>query len=182
MRECVRKDRARIQIGRISNFGLLEMTRQRLREGSIQWETNLSLESFSQKIVKKIEMLAFNNKIKIIKAYVPDKVKLYIESNLSKELSYFQKKFAYKIEFLEKAQFIIPEYKIELLNKSKKIINKIENINQIENFNSDIEKYPKTQKIEKKSVKNLSKKIKNKEEIKKEKKLRTLWIRKKKIS
>ena len=33
MRECVRKDRARIQIGRISNFGLLEMTRQRLREG-----------------------------------------------------------------------------------------------------------------------------------------------------
>ena len=37
MRECVRKDRARIQIGRISNFGLLEMTRQRLREGSIRW-------------------------------------------------------------------------------------------------------------------------------------------------
>ena len=30
MRESIRKDRARIQIGRISNFGLLEMTRQRL--------------------------------------------------------------------------------------------------------------------------------------------------------
>ena len=85
------KDRARIQIGRISNFGLLEMTRQRLREGSIKWETNLSLESFSQKIVKKIELLAFNNKIKIIKAFVPDKVKLYINSSLSKELNYFQK-------------------------------------------------------------------------------------------
>ena len=36
-------------------------------------------------------MLAFNNKIKIIRAYVPDKVKLYINANLSKELSYFQK-------------------------------------------------------------------------------------------
>ena len=36
-------------------------------------------------------MLAFNNKIKIIKAFVPDKVKLYIDSNLSKELNYFQK-------------------------------------------------------------------------------------------
>ena len=36
MRESVRKDRARIQIGKISNFGLLEMTRQRLREGSIK--------------------------------------------------------------------------------------------------------------------------------------------------
>ena len=182
MRECVRKDRARIQIGRISNFGLLEMTRQRLREGSIQWETNLSLESFSQKIVKKIEMLAFNNKIKIIKAYVPDKVKLYIESNLSKELSYFQKKFAYKIEFLEKAQFIIPEYKIELLNKSKKIINKIENISQVKYLNSEKESYQKIQRSDKKNQKILIKKTKNKEEIKKEKKPRTLWIRKKKAS
>ena len=37
-------------------------------------------------------MLAFNNKIKIIKAYVPEKVKLYIVyTNLSKEINYFQK-------------------------------------------------------------------------------------------
>ena len=182
MRECVRKDRARIQIGRISNFGLLEMTRQRLREGSIQWETNLSLESFSQKIVKKIEMLAFNNKIKIIKAYVPDKVKLYIESNLSKELNYFQKKYAYKIEFLEKAQFIIPEYKIELLNKSKKIINKIEHVSHIKYLNLEIEKFSKTQIINKKNQKSLAKKTKVREELKKEKKPRTLWVRKKKAS
>ena len=56
MRECVRKDRARIQIGRISNFGLLEMTRQRLREGSITWETNLSLESFSKRLLKKLRL------------------------------------------------------------------------------------------------------------------------------
>ena len=52
MRECVRKDRARIQIGRISNFGLLEMTRQRLREGSIRWETNLSLSLFTKNCKK----------------------------------------------------------------------------------------------------------------------------------
>ena len=182
MRECVRKDRARIQIGKISNFGLLEMTRQRLREGSIKWETNLSLESFSQKIVKKIEMLAFNNKIKIIKAYVPDKVKLYIESNLSKELIYFQKKYAYKIEFLEKEQFIIPEYKIELLNKSKKIINKIEHVNHINYLDSEIEKFPKTQINDKKNLKTVTKKIKGREEPKKEKKPRTLWIRRKKAS
>ena len=64
MRESIRKDRARIQVGRISNFGLLEMTRQRLREGFVKWETNLSMESFALKIIKKIEMLAFTNKIK----------------------------------------------------------------------------------------------------------------------
>ena len=53
MRESIRKDRARIQVGKISNFGLLEMTRQRLREGYIKWETNLSIDSFALKIVKK---------------------------------------------------------------------------------------------------------------------------------
>ena len=92
MRESIRKDRARIQIGRISNFGLLEMTRQRLREGSIKWETQLSLGSFSQKIIKKIQHLAFTEKVKIIRAFIPEKVKNFIEVNLDEEIKYFQKK------------------------------------------------------------------------------------------
>ena len=36
LKERCRNDRARIQIGRISNFGLLEMSRQRLRESNIK--------------------------------------------------------------------------------------------------------------------------------------------------
>ena len=91
MRESIRKDRARIQIGKISNFGLLEMTRQRLREGSIKWETQLSLGSFAQKICKKIQYLAFTEKVKILKTYVPEKVKLFIENNLIEELKLFEK-------------------------------------------------------------------------------------------
>ena len=75
MRESIRKDRARIQIGRISNFGLLEMTRQRLREASIKWETQLSLGSFSQKIIKKTQHLAFTDKVKIIKSLYQKKQK-----------------------------------------------------------------------------------------------------------
>ena len=183
MRECVRRDRARIQIGKISNFGLLEMTRQRLREGSIKWETNLSLESFSQKIVKKIEMLAFNNKIKIIKAYLPEKVSVYINTYLSKEINYFQKKYSYKIEFIANPHLIIPEYKIELLNKSKKIINKIENINQIidSNFKKVVGKL-KIDKVEKKNEKVTLKNFKGKINNKKISKPRTLWTRRKKAS
>ena len=84
MRESIRKDRARIQIGKISNFGLLEMTRQRLREGSIKWETQLTLTSFSQKILKKIQHLAFSDKVKIIKANVPRKVKIFLKITLLK--------------------------------------------------------------------------------------------------
>ena len=179
MRESIRKDRARIQVGRISNFGLLEMTRQRLREGSINWETNLSLESFSQKIIKKIELLAFTNKVKIIKAYVPEKVKLYIENKVSKEIQYFEKKYSFKIFFYADAKFIIPEYKIELLNKSKKIINNVENIDRINELDENI-------KVKQKNIENKDnasivelKKIK-KPKTRKNKKLRTLWVRRKK--
>ena len=160
MRESIRKDRARIQIGRISNFGLLEMTRQRLREGSIKWETQLSLSSFSQKILKKIQYLAFNDKVKIINSYVPEKVKIFIEKNLLDELKYFQKKYSFEVKILSNDKFIIPEYKIDLLNKSKKLINTSENINTI------IE----TNKINKKSIK--EKKLISKNDIKDEDKIK----------
>ena len=122
MSESIRKDRARIQIGKISNFGLLEMTRQRLREGSIKWQTQLSLESFSQKILKKIQHLAFTDKVKIIKTYIPKKVKIFIENNLYEELNYFQKNYSMKIELYPDEKLIIPEYKIDLFNRSKKLL------------------------------------------------------------
>ena len=155
------------------------MTRQRLREGSIKWETQLSLASFSQKILKKIQHLAFNDKVKIVNSYVPEKVKIYIEKNLLEELKYFQKKYSYEIKILSNNNFIIPEYKISLFNKSKKLINTFENINPI------IE----TIKIrgdfkEKKKVK-VKENLKGKDKIKKaktKKKIRTLWFRRKKKS
>ncbi len=186
MRESVRKDRARIQLGRISNFGLLEMTRQRLREGSIKWETNLSLESFALKIIKKIEMLAFTNKIKHISAYLPEKIKLYIDTFLEKEINYFQKKFNYKIEFFADPELIVPEYKINLFNKNKKIVSKIENVNKFQKFEKSIGDKSK-RKIEKDNTKELKlgkqkKSTKTKKVITKKKNSapRTLWVRNRK--
>ena len=49
LKEKCRSDRARIQIGRISNFGLLEMSRQRLRESAVKWKIKLADESFATK-------------------------------------------------------------------------------------------------------------------------------------
>ena len=66
LKEKLNDDRARIQFGRISNFGLLEMTRQRLRESSVRWNMILSLDSFALKVIKKAEEAAFSNKVKII--------------------------------------------------------------------------------------------------------------------
>ncbi len=171
MRESIRKDRARIQIGKISNFGLLEMTRQRLREGSIKWETQLSIGSFSQKMLKKIQLLAFNEKVKLIRSYLPEKIKFFIDKNLSEEVKYFQKKYSIKIELLAEGSLIIPEYKIELLNKSKKKINIIEHVNNVIELNKAQKKV--SEKKETKKLKSEPKSLKNK------KKLKTLWIRRK---
>ena len=147
------------------------MTR-RITEGSIRWETQLSLGSFSQKILKKIQHLAFTNKVKSIKCFVPEKVKLFIEGNLSEELNYFQKKYSLKIDLLSDEKLIIPEYKIELLNRSKKILNSIENINHVINY-----KQNKNTKKEKKEIKKIKKETKK---FKSKKRIKTLWVRRKK--
>ena len=133
LREKLKDDRARIQFGRISNFGLLEMTRQRLRESSVRWNMTLSLDSFALKIIKKGEELAFSNKVKIININVPLKVKTYIEENLIKEINHFRTKHKLEFNIISDNILLIPEYKINLLNKNKKIIKKIENIETIEN-------------------------------------------------
>ena len=67
-------------------------------------------------------MLAFTDKVKILKCYIPQKVKNFIEISFVEELKYYQKKYPVKIEILSDNNLIIPEYKIELLNKSKKVL------------------------------------------------------------
>ena len=107
------------------------MTRQRLRESSVKWNMTF-FESFALKIVKKSEELAFSNKAKIVNISIPEKVKNYIEKNLSKEINHFKKKYKFDLNLISDNNLIIPEYKIDLLNKNKKIIKKVENIEKIE--------------------------------------------------
>ena len=132
LREKLKLDRARIQFGKISNFGLLEMTRQRLRESSIKWNMTLSIDSFAQKIIKKSEELAFSNKAKIINISVPLKVKNYIEEHLDKEVKHLNTKHKLVFNIIAENALIIPEYRIDLLNKNKKNIKKVENIEKIQ--------------------------------------------------
>jgi len=132
LREKLKDDRARIQFGRISNFGLLEMTRQRLRESYVKWNMVLSLDSFASKIIKKAEEAAFSNKAKIVNISIPHKVKTFIEENSMKEIDHFKKKYKLDFNIFSDNNLILPEYRIDLLNKNKKIIKKIESIQKIE--------------------------------------------------
>ena len=127
LKERCRKDRARVQIGRISSFGLLEMSRQRLRESSVQWNISLTNQSFAQKIMKLIEVKAINAKAKIVSASIPEKIKNFILDNFQKDLKYLEKKYKIKINLLGDKFLLVPEYDISFENKSKKVLEKIEN-------------------------------------------------------
>ena len=134
LKEKCRNDRARIQIGRISSFGLLEMSRQRLRESSVKWQISLTNETFALKIIKKLEVQAIEYKAKIIELNVCEQIYKFINENLLENLQFIEKKNKFKVNLASSSNMIISDYKIEFKNKTKKIIKIIENIAKLENF------------------------------------------------
>ena len=126
LKEKCRSDRARIQIGRISNFGLLEMSRQRLRESAVKWKVNLTDESFAQKLLKIVELKAVLNKGKFVDLRVCEKISDFLKENFIEDLTYYEKKNKIKIDIITDNKLIIPEYIIDIKNKSKKTLELIE--------------------------------------------------------
>ena len=165
LKEKCRNDRARIQIGRISNFGLLEMSRQRLRESNIKWSIKLTNETFAQKIIKLIEIKSLENGSKIIDLKINYKISDFIENQFIEDLKYFEKKNKIKINIVHSEELNLTEYLIEFKSKSGKILDKIEKIESLqkvvitkENSNSNVQKPFKKRKFKKRKF--VKKKIK----------------------
>ena len=140
LKEKCRADRARIQIGRISNFGLLEMSRQRLRESSVKWKIELKDESFAQKLLKMIEFKSILNKGKFVELKVCKKISDFLKENFVDHLTYFEKKNKIKIDIITDNTLIVPEYIIDIKNKSKKtldLISHVETLQNLENQSKD---------------------------------------------
>ena len=165
LKEKCRNDRARIQIGRISNFGLLEMSRQRLRESNIKWSIKLTNETFAQKIIKLIEIKSLENGSKIVDLKINNKISDFIENQFIEDIKYFEKKNKIKINITHSEELNLTEYLIEFKSKSGKILDKIEKIESLqkviitkENSNSNIQKPFKKRKFKKRKF--VKKKIK----------------------
>ena len=123
LRESLKNDKARIQFGRISNFGLLEMTRQRLRESSIKWEIQLSVDSFALKVLKLLEERAFSDsKIRIINVSLSKKIIDILNNNYSTELKFFKDKYKLKINLVQNSEFLSQEFLFSFFDSKKKLI------------------------------------------------------------
>jgi len=134
LKEKCRNDRARIQIGKITNFGLLEMSRQRLRESAIKWKITLTDESFAQKILKTVKLKAITSKAKFIELRVCQKISDFLKENFVEDLTYFEKKNKMTIDIVTDNSLIIPEHVINIQNKSRKTIEVVEHFVKLKNL------------------------------------------------
>src|SRR5690606_7427142 len=89
LKDCLKDDRARIQVGRISHFGLMEMSRQRIRFGVVESSTHKcpicdgtglvrSTESLALMIMRHIEDHVLRRQGQSVNVRVPVEVALYI--------------------------------------------------------------------------------------------------------
>ena len=94
-------DRARIQIGRISHFGLLELSRQRLRPSVSENYFSTcdtcggtgvvrSVESSALRVLRKIEDTNIRNEL--LNVFVPSKIGMYILNHKRKSISEIEEK------------------------------------------------------------------------------------------
>ncbi len=108
VKDAMRTDRARIQIGRISAFGLLEMSRQRLRPSLLEHSTELcphcagigrirSIESASLHALRAIEEEGVRRRATEILVNVPPKVALYLLNQKRHTLSEIEKRYGFMV-------------------------------------------------------------------------------------
>ncbi len=158
MKEKCRKDRARIQIGRITNFGLMEMSRQRLRESNVKWIMSLTNESQALKVLKLAEIKSLDNKAKEILIFLNKKVTEFISKNYEEDIIFFQNKNKIKINLKEDLDFGVNDYKIEFKTKNNKLIETIQSEQIIKSETNIIKFEKKKEKFKKPFVKNTKKK------------------------
>ena len=124
MKEAMKNDRARIQLGRISAFGLLELSRQRLRPSLL--ETNFercphcsgtgvvrSVESASLHVLRAIEEEGIRKRSAEITIYVPTSIALYILNQKRGELAKIEERHSFHVMVQADDGLIAPDHRLE---------------------------------------------------------------------
>ncbi len=124
LKEAMKNDRARIQLGRISAFGLLELSRQRLRPSLLEtsFETcpycegvgvRRTTESTALAILRRIEEEGLGHRSSAITLYVPTTVGLYLLNQKRKTLALLEARYGLSITIANDDSLIPPDHRIE---------------------------------------------------------------------
>lgn len=121
MKEAVKGDRARIQLGRISMFGLLELSRQRLRPNLLEVSTGpcphcegtgliRTTDSSALHVLRAVEEEALRGRAKALQVTVPKSVALYILNQKRASLRELEERYKLSIEVAVDEALIAPDY------------------------------------------------------------------------
>ena len=165
LKEAMSSDRARIQIGRISHFGLLELSRQRLRPSVSENYFSTcgscggmgvirSVESSALKVLRKIEDTKIKNESLDIS--VPSKIGMYILNEKRKSIAEIEEKLNINLSFQFDDQNSENDCKIE----RKGSLQMLENPNSTEH-SKELKEEPEQQKKPKKDKRSTWKKSNN---------------------
>jgi len=123
LREALEMDRARVQVGRISRFGLLEMSRQRLRPSLGETSgvvcprcsghgTIRDTESLALSIMRLIQEEAFKERTSEVRAIVPISVGTYLTNEKRKQLMRIEKEQGVKVLIVPNQYIETPKYEV----------------------------------------------------------------------
>ncbi|MFN8981930.1 MAG: ribonuclease E/G, partial [Alphaproteobacteria bacterium] len=130
LKESLRHDRARIQVGRISHFGLLEMSRQRLRP-SIAEQTFITcphcmgrgtirgVESSALQVLRAIEEEGAKRRSAEINVHVATDVALWLLNRKRERLSEIEGRFGMSVFFQPDEKLMGPALRIERLRAAE---------------------------------------------------------------
>ncbi|MDE0618393.1 MAG: ribonuclease E/G, partial [Rhodospirillaceae bacterium] len=124
LKSAMGSDRARIQIGRISAFGLLEMSRQRLRPSVIEISSNTcptcggsglirSTESTALTVLRAIEEEGTRQRAEEVTVSVPPQVAFYILNQKRAELTAVEERYDFRILVEADDTLVPPDHRIE---------------------------------------------------------------------
>jgi ribonuclease E len=124
LKDSLRHDRARIQLGRISPFGLLEMSRQRLRAGMIEGATLpcphcegrgviRSVGSMALRVLRAVEEFCQREKSPAITLRVPPEIAIYILNHKRSQLTAIEDRYGIYVYIESKPSLTAPTYEIE---------------------------------------------------------------------
>ena len=124
LRDAVKNDRARVQIGKISQFGLLEMSRQRLRAGVIAGSTVpcphcggqgiiRSVESTALRVLRALDEEGQRLKASAVLVRVASDVAIYTLNQKRKELARIENDYGMEISFEPKETLLAGTFELE---------------------------------------------------------------------
>ena len=136
MKEAMKIDRARIQIGRISTLGLLELSRQRLRPSIHEASAQIcvrcggsgyvrSTESTALRVIRAIEEEGAKSRSKSVNVKVPADVALYILNNKRDMIVSIEQRHNMKVLITVDTDLTPPDYIMDRLNSNAAIDEKI---------------------------------------------------------